>query len=78
MEKKIVTPYDFTRVSEVALDHALVMGKTIKATVYVTHIIDNKFQVAEAKAKMNALKEYVRAEKGETIETIVLLSGQIK
>ena len=40
MEKKIITPYDFTRVSEVALEHALVMGKTIKATVYVTHIIE--------------------------------------
>jgi nucleotide-binding universal stress UspA family protein len=75
MEKKIITPYDFTRVSEVALDHALVMGKTIKATVYVTHIIDNKFQVAEAKAKMNALKEWVRTEKGENIETIVRIGN---
>jgi nucleotide-binding universal stress UspA family protein len=75
MEKKIIIPYDFTRVSEVALEHALVMGKTINATVYATHIIDNKFQVAEAKQKMQALKEWVRTEKDETIETIVRIGN---
>jgi nucleotide-binding universal stress UspA family protein len=75
MEKKIITPYDFTKVSEIALEHALVMGKTIKATVYATHIIDNKFQVAEAKRKLQSLKDWVKTEKGIDIETIVRIGN---
>jgi nucleotide-binding universal stress UspA family protein len=75
MEKKIITPYDFTKVSEIALEHALLMGQTIKATVYVTHIIDNKFQVADAKRKLQSLKEWVKSEKGTDIETIVRIGN---
>ena len=44
MEKKIITPYDFTRVSEVALDHALVRsekGENIETIVRIGNIFED-------------------------------------
>lgn len=69
-DKKILVPHDFTKVGDIAVDHALLMGKTIGADVVVIHIIENKKQIAEARLKLEALKDRLRVEKGATIETI--------
>lgn len=69
-DKKILVPHDFTKVGDIAVDHALLMGKTIGADVVVIHIIENKKQIAEARLKLEALKDRLRVEKGAVIETI--------
>jgi len=69
-DKKILVPHDFTKVGDVAVDHALLMGKTIGADVVVIHIIENKKQIAEARLKLEALKERIRVEKNASIETV--------
>jgi nucleotide-binding universal stress UspA family protein len=70
-EKKILMPTDFSRVGDVALDHAIVMAKTIGADIYPLHIVDNKRQVPEARQKMNEIKERVKRENGLDITPIV-------
>ena len=40
--KKILVPIDFTKVSDIAIEHALLMGKTILADIHLIHIVENK------------------------------------
>ncbi|MEN9346515.1 MAG: hypothetical protein RLZZ77_26 [Bacteroidota bacterium] len=69
-DKKILVPHDFTKVGDIAVDHALLMGNTIGADVVVIHIIENKKQIAEARLKLEALKERIRVEKNANIDTV--------
>lgn len=75
MSKIIIVPFDFTRVSETALDHAALTAKTIGAEIHVVHIIDNKSQIAEGKAKLEALQELVRKERNLNIHTILRIGS---
>ena len=59
LSKKILVPTDFTKVSDVALDHALLMGKTIKADIHMVHVVDSKKQVNEARLKLNSLQDRI-------------------
>ncbi|MCC6601455.1 MAG: universal stress protein, partial [Crocinitomicaceae bacterium] len=74
-EKKIIVPHDFTKVGDVALDHALLMGKTIGADVIILHIIESKLQMAEAKTKMDVLKDIVKREKGAEVVGIIRIGN---
>lgn len=62
MNKLILVPTDFTKVSDTALEHALLVAKTIGARIYVLHIVDNKRLLSEVRLKLNALRERVYAE----------------
>ncbi|MFM1998223.1 MAG: hypothetical protein RL204_170 [Bacteroidota bacterium] len=72
---KILVPTDFTKVSDTAIDHAILTGKIINAEVHVIHIIENKQQIGEARAKLEALSEMIRSEKGVEIQTIVRIGS---
>ena len=72
---KILVPTDFTKVSDTAIDHAILTGKIINAEVHVIHIIENKQQIGEARAKLEALSEIIRSEKGVEIQTIVRIGS---
>jgi len=61
-DKKILVPTDFTKVSETALEHALLVAKTIEANIYVTHIVDNKKHIAEVRLKLDSIRERVLRE----------------
>ncbi|MFN9394046.1 MAG: universal stress protein [Flavobacteriales bacterium] len=74
-DKKILLPTDFTKVGDVAMDHALLMGKTIGADVYALHIVEHKRQVSEAREKMNELQERVRRDKGSEIYPLVRIGN---
>lgn len=74
-EKSIIVPTDFTKVSSTALEHALLVAKTINARINVVHIIDNKKGINEARLKLQALKEMVRSENGVDIETTVRIGS---
>ena len=69
-DKKILVPHDFTKVGDIAVDHALLMGNTIGADVVVIHMIENKKQSAEARLKLEAVKERIRVEKNASIDTV--------
>ena len=73
--KKILVPVDFTKVSDVAIEHALLMGKTIAANIHLIHIVDNKKHVSEARLKLEALKDRVRVESGVEIHTHVRIGN---
>jgi nucleotide-binding universal stress UspA family protein len=72
---KILVPTDFTKVSDTAIDHAILTGGIINAEVHVIHIIENKQQIGEARAKLEALSEMIRNEKGVEIQTIVRIGS---
>lgn len=72
---KILVPTDFTKVSDTALDHAMLMAETIKAQIYVIHIVDNKKLVNESRKRLDALKEMVRRERSVHIETILRIGS---
>jgi nucleotide-binding universal stress UspA family protein len=72
---KILVPTDFTKVSDTAIDHAILTGGIINAEVHVIHIIENKQQIGEARAKLEALSEIIRKEKGVEIQTIVRIGS---
>lgn len=74
-DKKILVPTDFTKVSETALGHALLMGKTINAEIHVIHIIDNKKNINEARMRLDALKTLIKQENGVDICTIVRIGS---
>lgn len=74
-DKIILVPHDFTKVGDIALDHAILMGKTIDADVAVIHIIENKKQIAEARAKLKALADRVVQEKSTPIQTVIRIGN---
>ena len=73
--KKILVPVDFTKVSDIAIEHALLMGKTIAANIHLIHIVDNKKHVSEARLKLEALKDRIRVESGVEIHTHVRIGN---
>ncbi|MEN9638526.1 MAG: hypothetical protein RLZZ262_394 [Bacteroidota bacterium] len=74
-EKRILVPTDFTKVSDTAIEHALLVAGTIDAGILILHVIDNKKQIAEARMKLNALQERISSESKIEIETMVRIGS---
>lgn len=74
-EKRILVPTDFTKVSDTAIEHALLVAGTIDAGILILHVIDNKKQIAEARLKLNALQERIATESKIEIETMVRIGS---
>jgi len=74
-DKKVLVPVDFTKVSETAMEHAIVVAKTIDAEIHAIHIISNKAQITEAKLKLDALRERTLNEKAIEIQTLVRIGN---
>ena len=74
-EKRILVPTDFTKVSDTAIEHALLVAGTIDAGILILHVIDNKKQIAEARLKLNALQERIATESSIEIETMVRIGS---
>jgi nucleotide-binding universal stress UspA family protein len=74
-DKKILVPCDFTRVSETAIEHALLVARTIDAEVHVLHVVDNKRQISEARMKLDALSDLVGREYNAEINTIARIGS---
>lgn len=68
--KKILVPTDFTKVSDTAIEHGIIVGKAIGADIHVLHIIQDKRELSETRMKLDALAERVLKEHGQKIETI--------
>jgi len=74
-DKKILLPTDLSKLGDVAMDHALLMARTIGADVYALHIVEHKKQVPEARQKMNELRDRIQREKGVTISPMVRIGS---
>jgi len=74
-DKKILVPTDFTKVSDTAIEHALLVAGTIKADLHVIHIVDSKNQIAEARVKLEALRERIRRENNVEITTVARIGS---
>lgn len=74
-EKRILVPTDFTKVSDTAIEHALLVAGTIDAGILILHVIENKKQIAEARLKLNSLQERIARESNIEIETAVRIGS---
>lgn len=52
---------DFTPVSDVALEHAFVVGKAFDSIIHVLHIVPSKKLVAEGRVRLQGLEERLKA-----------------
>ena len=74
-EKKILVPTDFTKVSDTALEHALLVAKTINASIHMFHVVESKKHIAEARLKLDALKERIKREEKIDIGVIARIGS---
>ena len=74
-DKKILVPTDFTKVSDTAIEHALLVASTIKAYIHVMHVVDSKKHIAEARLKLDALRERVKRENKVDIGVIARIGS---
>ena len=54
-QHRILVPMDFTPVSDIALEHAFVVGKAFNSEILLLHIIANKKEMPEARERMASL-----------------------
>lgn len=73
--KKILVPSDFTHVADVALEHAKAVAQATQSEIHVLHIVENKKNIGEAKAKLAALKSRVKESLGIDIHTIARIGN---
>lgn len=71
MKKPILVPTDFTKVADVAVNHAVKMATAAKTGIYIVHIVEKRKKVAEAREKLAEVKAAVEARYGFSPETIV-------
>ena len=60
-KKKLLVPYDFTEVADAAVEHALVTANAVDAEVHVLHVVSKKVGIKEAKEKLDAAIEKIKA-----------------
>ncbi len=75
MEKKILVPTDFTKVGDAALEHAMTVGKALRAEVNVLHVISNKKDISEANLKLDTLAARMKKEYSTDIKTIARIGS---
>ena len=53
--KVFIVPYDFTPVSENALQHAIATAKPVNARVYLLHVVAKHKEIEAAEAKLTEI-----------------------
>lgn len=56
-QHRILVPMDFTPVSDVALEHAVTVGKAFDSEILLLHIISSKKEISDARMRMEAWRE---------------------
>ncbi len=75
MNNKILVPTDFTKVGDAAINHAIVVGHAIQATIFILHVINNKHDISEAKLKLETLQARIQKDHNVQIQTIVRIGS---
>ena len=66
---------DFTPVSDIALEHAIVVGKAFKSEIMLLHIIGSKKEMTDARLRMEAWNEKAAAAYPHTVRTAVRIGS---
>ena len=74
-QHRILVPMDFTPVSDIALEHAFVVGKAFNSEILLLHIIANKKEMPEARERMSALLELHSATYPHTLQTAIRIGS---
>jgi nucleotide-binding universal stress UspA family protein len=74
-QKKILVPTDFTKVGEVALQHAVVVAQATSAEVHVLHVVSTKKDIEDARLKLDALRERIGRDSGFQINTVARIGS---
>ncbi len=64
--KTLIVPQDFTLVADTALKHALVVAKTLNATIQLLHVVSKESQIPESLQKLEVIAQN-NADSGVTI-----------
>ena len=51
--KTFIVPYDFTPVSNIALEHAIATAGPLGVDIYLLHVVSKKKDIASAESKLN-------------------------
>jgi nucleotide-binding universal stress UspA family protein len=70
-QKIILVPWDFTPLSDFALQHAIIIAKTTAYEICLLHVIEQKSDASDAKTKLDAIAATVAKE--NNIQTTVLI-----
>jgi nucleotide-binding universal stress UspA family protein len=66
---------DFTPVSEVALEHAFVVGKAFKSEILLLHIINSKKEMTDARLRVKALLERFDSSYTHNVKTAIRIGS---
>lgn len=59
---RILVPIDFTSVSNVALEHAFVVGEAFQSNILLLHIISSKKEMSDARLRMESLLKQLKGQ----------------
>ena len=54
-KKTFIVPHDFTKVADIALEHAIATAKQLNAEVHLIHVVSKENQIHEANVKLNEI-----------------------
>lgn len=74
-QHRILVPMDFTPVSDIALEHAFVVGKAFESEILLLHIIGSKKEMADARLRMNALLDRVGTGYPHSVKTAIRIGS---
>ncbi len=74
-EKSILVPTDFTKVGDNALDHAVTVARATQSEIHVLHVVNDKKGLEEARLKLDALKERIKADYDTDVKTITRIGS---
>jgi len=75
-EKPILVPWDFSIVAQFALDHAILLSKTIGGKVHLLHITKSDKEIERAKTDLHKIADDTYA-KTHILPTIIVETGNI-
>jgi nucleotide-binding universal stress UspA family protein len=75
MQNKILVPTDFTKVSDVALDHAMNLAGHTGAEVYLLHVVAKQSEVDDARTKLDLEVERAKQLGGATVHKLVRIGS---
>ncbi|MBO7571997.1 MAG: universal stress protein [Bacteroidales bacterium] len=75
--RPILVPHDFTEVGAYALEHAYMIGKTHNNPISLIHIVSKTDEIEPAKAKLQAIADDFKKQKGNVEITAEVRKGDL-
>ena len=69
-KKTFIVPHDFTKVGDIALEHAIATAKPLDAEVQLLHVVAKQNQIHEANIKLEEIVEKFKSHEVELIPNV--------